>query len=232
MKTLLLTFIVSVSFAKEFSSGVKQARLVELYTSESCSSCPPAEKWLNKFTKKKELWKDVVPVEFHVDYWNYLNWRDRFSKSEYTRRQKKYHNVHQEGVYTPQMIIRGNNSRSWNRDLNSSSAKVGKLKGKYNKKTKTLDIKFNNKTSYKNLKCSAALLLGHQETQVKSGENRGEFLTHEFIVTKLYDSNMSVEKKKHTCTIKLEKGEDINAIAIWVYDPKTLQVVQATGTYF
>src|SRR6478609_4849122 len=58
----------------QFQSGTNRTSLLELYSSEGCSSCPPAEKWLSKLKGNPLLWKETVPVAFHVDYWDYLGW--------------------------------------------------------------------------------------------------------------------------------------------------------------
>src|SRR5690348_8781739 len=71
-----------------FESGDTQTPLLELYTSEGCSSCPPAEAWLSQLKKSPKLWKDFVPVSFHVDYWDYLGWKDPFAMKAYSRRQQ------------------------------------------------------------------------------------------------------------------------------------------------
>ena len=74
----------------QFQSPERQVALVELYTSEGCSSCPPAESWLSGLKEKPGLWSEFVPVAFHVDYWNYLGWRDKWSSKEYSDRQRDY----------------------------------------------------------------------------------------------------------------------------------------------
>ena len=63
--------------ATTFESGVTRTTLLELFTSEGCSSCPPAEKWLSQLKSNPDLWKKIVPIAFHVDYWDHLGWRDR-----------------------------------------------------------------------------------------------------------------------------------------------------------
>src|SRR5687767_761241 len=65
-------------------SGAATVPLLELFTSEGCSSCPPADKWLSDIDTDK-----VTPLAFHVDYWNYIGWKDKFSKAEYSNRQRK-----------------------------------------------------------------------------------------------------------------------------------------------
>src|ERR1700743_1102514 len=73
-----------------FQSSGHQTTLLELYTSEGCSSCPPAEAWLSKLKENPGLWSEFVPVAFHVDYWNNLGWRDRWSDGQFSERQRKY----------------------------------------------------------------------------------------------------------------------------------------------
>ncbi|HEX4349582.1 MAG TPA: DUF1223 domain-containing protein, partial [Verrucomicrobiae bacterium] len=97
MKTIfkaltLTTFIAAGAQAEpfHFQSEVKQVSLVELYTSEGCSSCPPAEYWLNQLKHSPGLWKNFVPVAFHVDYWNSLGWKDHWSAPEFSERQRDY----------------------------------------------------------------------------------------------------------------------------------------------
>ncbi|MFV2038375.1 MAG: DUF1223 domain-containing protein, partial [Paracoccaceae bacterium] len=80
------------------------AVLVELYTSQGCSSCPPADELLKKLDKRD----NVIALALHVDYWDYLGWKDEFANPEFTKRQKSY--AYMAGVrtvYTPQMVIGG-----------------------------------------------------------------------------------------------------------------------------
>jgi hypothetical protein len=87
----------------------RKAVLVELFTSEGCSSCPPADKLLGRL--RQDLAGsgfEVVPLGFHVDYWNSLGWKDRFSSAEFSRRQEQYAQaLRTDGPYTPQMVIDG-----------------------------------------------------------------------------------------------------------------------------
>src|SRR3954447_8070401 len=71
-------------------STVNQASLLELYTSEGCSSCPPAERWFSALKNNPELWLKLVPVAFHVDYWDSLGWKDPYASKSYTDRQHAY----------------------------------------------------------------------------------------------------------------------------------------------
>lgn len=88
------------------TSAYGQARqvVVELYTSQGCSSCPPADELLRELSTRD----DVIPLAFHVDYWDYIGWKDPFARPENTRRQKEHsHRLGLRHIYTPQMIIQG-----------------------------------------------------------------------------------------------------------------------------
>jgi len=91
-----------------FTSEPARVSLIELYTSEGCSSCPPAERWLGGLRSDPGLWKTFVPVAFHVDYWNRLGWPDRFSNRDFTQRQYAYAEGWSGGsVYTPCFVRDG-----------------------------------------------------------------------------------------------------------------------------
>src|SRR3954451_5035298 len=98
MKSLLIiaggflfgTCMFSLAAETTFVSGSEQTALIELYTSEGCSSCPPAEAWLTQWKDDAGLWKRFVPIAFHVDYWDRLGWRDRFASKQWTERQTRY----------------------------------------------------------------------------------------------------------------------------------------------
>ena len=100
-----LVTLISAHAETTFQSGPQRVALLEVYTSEGCSSCPPAESWLSEFKNQARLWKDIVPVAFHVDYWDGLGWKDRFAKEEYTSRQRAYSAAWgTSSVYTPGFV--------------------------------------------------------------------------------------------------------------------------------
>src|SRR5471030_1071545 len=77
---------------------------IELFTSQGCSSCPPADAQLGKLSERP----DIVALSFHVDYWDYIGWKDRFASQEMTERQRVYARVlKQRYVYTPEMVVDG-----------------------------------------------------------------------------------------------------------------------------
>ena len=86
------------------ATAAPASTVVELYTSEGCSSCPPAEAMLGKLAQRT----DVIALAFHVDYWDYIGWQDRFELKEATQRQREYARaLHLASVYTPQLVIDG-----------------------------------------------------------------------------------------------------------------------------
>jgi hypothetical protein len=94
-------------------SGEKTAALVELYTSEGCSSCPPADRWLSQIGKtyRPEL---LVPLALHVDYWDYIGWKDPYARREFSQRQRRLSQLQRASlVYTPQVMLQGADFRNW-----------------------------------------------------------------------------------------------------------------------
>src|SRR4051812_14075895 len=94
-------------------SGDKTAALVELYTSEGCDSCPPADRWLSALgaSYRPEL---LVPLALHVDYWDYIGWKDPYAKREFSQRQRRLSQLQRASfVYTPQVLVQGTDFREW-----------------------------------------------------------------------------------------------------------------------
>lgn len=103
-KHAILALLLSFPAAAPAALAEPVKGVVELFTSQSCSSCPPADKVFGEVIQRD----GVLGLAFHVDYWNYLNWKDTFSSPESTRRQYDYAtSLHSSQVYTPQLIVNG-----------------------------------------------------------------------------------------------------------------------------
>jgi len=95
-------------------SSVHMVALVELYTSEGCSSCPPAERWLSSLAARDYVPERVVPLALHVDYWDYIGWKDPYAKREFSLRQRKLTQLQRMAlVYTPHVMLQGRDFRAW-----------------------------------------------------------------------------------------------------------------------
>jgi hypothetical protein len=112
---LAAAFAASVQGAQCVAkSGPNTAALVELYTSEGCSSCPPADRWLSGLSAQGYVPERVVPLALHVDYWDYIGWRDPYAKRVFSQRQRKLTQLQRLAlVYTPQVMLQGQDFRGW-----------------------------------------------------------------------------------------------------------------------
>ena len=221
--------------ATVFESGETQTSLLELFTSEGCSSCPPAEKWLSALKSNPDVWKKIVPVAFHVDYWDHLGWRDRFAKPEYTSRQQRYAATWGgDSVYTPGFAVNGKEWRGWfgGNGMPASSTSVGVLRvslGDGGNLTATFIPK---STQPRALALNVALLGNDLESDVKRGENSGRKLRHDFVVLQLAKSEMTNQGNLWTGKVLLSSntGTDrATAFAAWVQSGETVAPIQATG---
>lgn len=107
-------FASTQSFAEIYkaNSSKHPIALIELYTSQGCSSCPPAEKWLGELEQSGIKSDQAIPLALHVDYWDYIGWKDEFSQKYFTQRQYQYRKTnHSSSVYTPQIMFNGDDVR-------------------------------------------------------------------------------------------------------------------------
>jgi hypothetical protein len=219
-----------------FESTVDQTSLLELYTSEGCSSCPPAESWLSRLRDSPALWKDFVPMAFHVDYWDYLGWRDPWSSSDYSARQRAYSQIWRaETIYTPGFVVDGKEWRTWSqaRIPPRSALRPGVLivttrDTNHWQVTFGPDVRPN--SSYL---INAALLASGLGTDVKAGENRGRHLTHDFVVLEVHTAALTLRGDSVSSSIQIDprrtKQGGRLAAAFWVNESSSPAPLQATG---
>ena len=211
-----------------FESGPAQVSLLELYTSEGCSSCPPAEAWLSALSQNPQLWKAVVPVAFHVDYWDNLGWKDGFSSREFTQRQRRYAASWGSGsVYTPGFVLNGAEWQAWGRVApGKENLETGKLivlaTGSQ------IKIAFAPSRSGGAYSAEIVPLKMNATSRVTAGENQGRTLTHQFIALNLVEADLSQTGENFGATVScpIDKAD---ALAVWITRAGSLVPIQAAG---
>lgn len=160
-------------------------QLVELYTSQGCSSCPPADRWLNALKRNPGLWQELVPVAFHVDYWNRLGWHDALSQSAFSTRQREYRRSGAVGsVYTPGFVVSGSEWRGYfsKAQLPAVEPREGgtlTIQGDLNR----LIIVYLPADGVQGEYIGNVALMGFDlKTRITAGENRRRVLDHDFAV--------------------------------------------------
>ena len=220
-----------------FTSADRNVSLVELYTSEGCSSCPPADRWLSQLREDPRLWVDYVPLAFHVDYWDYLGWPDRFADAAYSKRQRSYYKegaVHT--VYTPGMFVGGHEWTGWRRadqPDRRGPADGGLLTATVSGNQVSIDYAAKGGDS-ESLIAHVALLGMNLETDVRRGENRGRRLSHDFVVLGTASGALAATSDRHSADLSIPvsgQAAERYALAVWVSTADAQRPLQATGGY-
>ena len=221
-----------------FASGVKQTILLELYTSEGCSSCPPADAWLGQLQHDSRLWERIVPLAFHVDYWDYLGWQDKFAKPAYSSRQRRYAaNGFARTVYTPGFFANGREWRGWfnARSLQyDQTTDVGPLQVSVSADSVTASFRPIAELDSP-LILNVAMLGFDISSPVRGGENQGKNLLHDFVVLSLHQLEAQPERSVYQWTTQYnvddyaQRGQ--NALAVWISAVDDPTPIQATGAW-
>ena len=241
---LITAPIVSTAAECSAKSGAKTVPLLELYTSEGCSSCPPADTWLSNLRPDPNK---VIPLAFHVDYWDYIGWKDRFSKAEYSDRQRKTAAFAGAGfVYTPQFVLDGRDFKGWDDSrlstaidqqqklasrANLSLVAVTEQDGSITLKTSAEAV---NPKDTKHADVFVALYENKLVSQVKAGENNGRELKHDYVVLELfgvYQLNNQNSFNKNFTLKPAWKNLDAGAV-IFVQDSTSGEILQSLALKF
>lgn len=219
-----------------FDSGQRQTVLIELYTSEGCNSCPPADRWFSKLKTDSGLWTNFVPIAFHVDYWDYIGWKDRFAKPAWSARQREL--VAEGGartVYTPGVFVDGHAWLGWRGGSPGagSNGRVGRLSVRIDGHDAV--VRFDARDSDVSEPVVHIALLGMGlSSEVTAGENRGKTLHHDFVVLGTGSTPLSRGGGAFSGTVELPApGEtaDRYALAAWVSTNGRAEPVQAVGGF-
>jgi len=228
------TDIIVPAGTKVFESGSQRVALIELFTSQGCSSCPPADSYLSRTLTDDDLWKEYVPLAWHVDYWDRLGWPDPYARATHTRRQYDYQKSGKlNSVYTPGFVLNGTEWRGFferralpeNSELSALHPK--NLKAMVEGNSVTIDII---EPAAGDWDVHIAVLGFGLETQVERGENARRTLINDFVAL---DHQQAKSSADNTASFTLPDlstfGAKHHAIAVWIASAGEVSPIQATG---
>lgn len=249
--TLLATFAVaSMQVAPAFAactadSGNTRAALVELYTSEGCSSCPPADKALSQIgNTAASNTARIVPLALHVDYWDSIGWKDPFAQPAFSQRQDwEVHANRHRTSFTPHFFVNGREVQNWRGDLaenlrRDASPAPARLQVRAEPRGNALRVQVDTsvtgapRTDRGPLQLFIAVTESKLSSQVKAGENSGAKLDHDFVVRNwigpidVQGSGGAVERVVDVP--QLARGQ-VGVVA-FLQDARTAEVLQAVDT--
>lgn len=263
MKKLLLFVLLAVSVnlqAQEQASNLSESSIkvvkspgnrvaiLELYTSEGCSSCPPADRFLSALKDAGISDEHLIPMAFHVTYWDYIGWKDRFAKKQYDQRQRNQAQKQKKStVYTPQFMLSGDDYRSYasfNRDVNKLAVQLAMVNLELSvrvlpddKQPEKLLLKLKSDISASEIKDVGfyiAITESNLSSNIEGGENEGEKLRHDFVVRELLGPYFQskpdlLNQIEQTITLSSEwKKQDLNIVA-FAENLHTGEVLQAVS---
>jgi hypothetical protein len=231
--------------APALHSGTKAVTLAELYTSEGCNSCPPADRWFSALSFSRD---QVLPLAFHVDYWDYIGWKDPFARPGWSERQRN--RVARQGsrtVYTPQLMLNGRDARTaflaagaddrLTAELRALAARPPRAALSLSAVAAANDVEVNIRVAVSDpaLLRHAALYIAVTENNLQSrvmaGENRGHLLRHDHLVRELQgpidvDAGSTGEIRRRVPLDAAWKPADLE-VAAFIEDPRNGEVLQA-----
>jgi hypothetical protein len=225
-------------------SGSRVQPVVELYTSEGCDSCPPADRWFSGLQLEKQ---GVVPLAFHVDYWDYIGWKDRFARADFAERQRDI--VRRRGgrtVYTPQVMMNGQDIRATSNSgletaTREASAKPATLelamaaKPAGNRLDIDLQLSVPQGRAPTGTKLYLAITESSLSSRVTAGENKGALLKHDHVVREFVgpiewptaDGRDGRAALRHSLTIQPSWQREALTLVAFADDNRTGEVLQS-----
>jgi len=228
--------------ACDVTSGPKTAALVELYTSEGCSSCPPADKQLSQFPSREYSFGQVVPISLHVDYWDYIGWKEPFAQPKCSERQRWLVRTNgHKTVFTPHFFVSGTEVRDWRGDLGGelrrvlaepAGASIRVQAESSGSGTLSVAASATAPRSAKQLALFVALTEDKITSSVSAGENRGVTLSHDHVVREWIGPialNGGHAEIKQAVTTHATWNPGQLGVVGFVQDMRTGHVLQAVG---
>ncbi len=236
---LVLAGCVASSVSAQTSGGAQPVAhpvVIELFTSQGCSSCPPADQLLTQLGAAGA--GRVVPLAFHVDYWNHVGWTDPFSSHSWTERQVDYMRAfHMEAPYTPQAVVDGvsqlvgSDADALRAAIAAEAAKpaagiVLRLESDASKVSVDADVDLPESLRGRRWELRVAVFETGLVTPVGKGENGGKTLRNDYVVRTLTSAGRVEKPARLKTTLKLEKGWDRShlGVAAFLQDPKTFEI--------
>ena len=230
------------------ASGSQRVAVLELYTSEGCDSCPPADLWVRALPAKKLTVSRVIALAFHVDYWNRLGWVDPYSQAIFSERQREYSRRRGASfVFTPQLLLNGQDYRralliddiddkvkAINRTRPQADIRL-KLSSSESALEGKVDVAVSGGTNQRRAQVYLALYENNLVTVVKAGENRGRTLKHDFVVRELVgplalDDQGNLSHDFRVALATRWKTLDTR-LAVFVQHPRSGDVLQALSAF-
>ncbi len=230
---------------KNATSDTSGFAVLELFTSEGCSSCPAADKLLATIIDEAgRSGKHLYPIAFHVDYWNRLGWTDRFSSADYSARQSKYaEQFHLSSIYTPQLIFNGrlectgsdetkvrrNIATLLEQTILEAKPSITIAYDKQSLKNKSVSVNLTAQHFQIGAVLNVVLIESDLSTSVKRGENSGRELRHENVARFFQQSILTENTYKNTVTLLIPpdaNSEHLSVVA-YIQDPNTLHIIGA-----
>jgi hypothetical protein len=222
--------------------------LLELYTSEGCSSCPPADQFLSSLKSAGISAEQLIPMAFHVTYWDYIGWKDRFANPQFDKRQRELARKNElSTIYTPQFVLSGDDYRAYktfSEDVNrlaSEKATVAIslvariISGRNDTETMHLELTADiSKTEVEDVGFYLVVIEDNLTSDVDDGENEGRQLHHDSVVRQLlgpyYPSKQGGQlQREQAITLQPNwKREDLTIIA-FAENPQTGEVLQVVS---
>jgi hypothetical protein len=208
---------------------------VELYTSEGCNSCPPADRWLSGIAKTYPR-ERVVPLALHVDYWDYIGWKDPYARREFSQRQRRLSQLQRAAlVYTPQVVLQGADFRAWGgqefdravQRINTrpasahlSLAITGRAQAAFHVQVEARADAGDEASVY------LAAYESGLSSQVSAGENRGRLLAHDYVALEWKGPYGVGTREVELALLPKAKPAD-SGVAAFVQNRRTGEVLQA-----
>jgi hypothetical protein len=179
------------------TSGKTVPAIVELYTSEGCSSCPPADRWLSRQVANPEANAKMIALAFHVDYWDYIGWKDAYARADYGSRHSAMVRANGSSTaYTPQIFVNGKDDRSWRVGVTGMTPTAARATLDVEADWRDGKLAFRGRVTEGNdtVRIRYAVSENGISTTVKAGENAGETLKQDAVVRDHAIVNLAADK--------------------------------------